>query len=162
MRLKEIFEVYPDARIIMTHRHPTNVVTSTASLISSVRTLYSDNEDPVQTGHEQADHWSAMFKIFLESRKALNKEDQIIDLYFDDFASDQVKTVRKIYDRFNWALSGVALKKFNQFLEQNPRDKHGYHIYSLETFGLTEEGINSQFSDYLNFLEHLKTLHDVA
>ena len=43
MRLTEIFEVYPDAKIIMTHRDPAKVVPSTASLISSVRSLYSDN-----------------------------------------------------------------------------------------------------------------------
>jgi len=162
MRLQEIFEVYPDARIIMTHRHPTKLVASTASLISSVRTLYSDNEDPKVTGQEQADYWSAMFSKFLSSRKALNKEDQIIDLYFDDFALDQIKTVKKIYNRFDWTLSDDTLTRFNHFLTQNPRDKHGYHIYSLETFGLKEEDINNQFSDYLRFLEHLKTIHDVA
>ena len=162
MRLKEIFEVYPDARIIMTHRHPTKLVASTASLLSSVRTLYSDNEDPVKTGHEQAEYWSAMFKMFLESRKSLNKEEQIIDLYFDDFALDQIQTVQKIYNRFNWTLSDDTLKRFQHFLDQNPRDKHGYHIYSLDTFDLTEEQINSQFADYLRFLEKLKTHYDVA
>ncbi len=61
MRLPEIFEVYPDAKIIMTHRPPEFVVASTASLISSVRSLYSNNEDPKRTGQEQADLWSLYF-----------------------------------------------------------------------------------------------------
>jgi len=54
MRLPEIFEVYPDARVIMTHRDPREVVSSTASLMSSVRSLYSDYEEPKTTGREQA------------------------------------------------------------------------------------------------------------
>jgi len=156
MRLPEIFEVYPDARIIMTHRHPEEVVASTASLISSVRSLYSDTEDPMRTGREQAELWSLYFKKFLENRKSLKKEDQIIDLRFEDFVKDQIGTVRKIYDRFNWSLSDVALKNFSSFLEKNPKDKNGKHIYSLEIFGLNKDNINHQYRDYLAFLEELK------
>jgi hypothetical protein len=157
MRLKELFEVYPDAKIIMTHRHPENVVASTASLISSVRSLYSDHEDPVRTGHEQAKLWSQYFTRFLESRKQLQKEDQIIDLHFEDFVSDQVATAKKIYEKFNWELTDETIEKFNNFLNENPKDKHGAHTYSLDTFGLTKDQINKQYSDYLTFLEQLNT-----
>ena len=156
MRLPELFEVYPDARIIMPHRDPTNVVTSTASLISSVRSLYSDHEDPFRTGAEQLETWSRYFRRFLESRKKLNKEDQIIDLRFDDFARDQIGTVRKIYERFGWELSDMALVHFKEFLIQNPKDKNGVHYYTPETFGLTREQINMEFQDYNEFLTTLQ------
>lgn len=159
MRLPEIFEVYPDAKIIMTHRPPEFVVASIASLISSVRSLYANNEDPKLTGREQADLWSLYFKKFLEDRKLLDKEDQIIDILFEDFVKDQVGTVQKIYKRFNWPLSDVAVDKFSHFLKKNPKDKNGKHIYSLETFGLNQEAINIQYRDYLTFLEQLKTNH---
>lgn len=155
MRLPELFEVYPDARIIMTHRDPSSVVTSTASLISSVRSLYSDHEDPHRTGREQLDTWSLYFKRFLESRQRLNKEDQIIDLKFDDFARDHVGTIRQIYERFGWELSEMALVRFNEFLVQNPKDKNGVHYYTPETFGLTREIINHEFEGYNDFLTTL-------
>lgn len=156
MRLPELFEVYPDARIIMPHRDPVNVVTSTASLISSVRSLYSDYEDPFRTGSEQLETWSLYFKRFLESRKSLNKEDQIIDLKFDDFARDQVGTIRKIYERFGWDLSDIAMVHFREFLLQNPKDKNGVHYYTPETFGLTREQINREFKEYNDFLYSLQ------
>ena len=159
MRLPEIFEVYPDAKIIMTHRPPEFVVASTASLISSVRSLYINTEDPKRTGREQADLWSLYFKKFLKDRENLNKEDQIIDLLFEDFVKDQVGTVKKIYKKFNWPVSDIALDKFSHFLEKNPKDKNGKHIYSLETFGLKQEAIDIQYRDYLNFLEQLKVNH---
>lgn len=161
MRLPELFEVYPDARIIMTHRPPEFVVASTASLMSSVRSLYSDNEDPKRTGREQADLWSLYFTKFLKDRKTLNKEDQIIDLQFEDFVKDQVGTVKQIYKRFNWSLSEKATYNFDHFLGKNPKDKNGKHIYSLETFGLEKEEIDYQYQDYLNFLEELKTNQNV-
>lgn len=156
MRLPELFEVYPDARIIMTHRDPTNVVTSTASLISSVRSLYSDHEDPHITGREQLETWSHYFKRFLESRQILNKEEQIIDLKFDDFARDHIGTIRKIYERFGWELTDIALVHFQEFLIQNPKDKNGVHYYTPETFGLTRDQINKEFTSYNEFLSRLQ------
>ncbi len=155
MRLPELFEVYPDARIIMTHRHPAKVVASTASLISSVRSLYGDHEDPIRTGHEQAEIWSMYFERFMESRKKLNKEDQIIDLKFDDFVKDQIGVVKKIYDRFDMHLSDEALAKFKHFLDQNPKDKKGVHVYTLVDFGLKEEEINRQYAHYIDFINEL-------
>ncbi len=154
-RLPEIFEVYPDARIIMTHRGPADIVSSTASLISSVRTLYSDHEDPNVTGAEQAMLWSRYFDRFIESRENLSRDEQIIDLKFEDFVNDQVGSIRKIYDRFGWELSDEALEKFRLFLEENPKDKHGKHEYSLDAFGLKEGEVNRQFSKYLGFYEQL-------
>ena len=155
MRLTEIFEVYPDAKIIMTHRDPTKVVPSTASLISSVRSLYSDYEDPKITGQEQLDIWSLYFDRFIESRKKLQKEDQIIDIKFEDFANDQIGTVKRIYDNFNWELTDETVDRFQRFLLKNPRHKNGVHQYELEDFGLTSEMVNNKFEAYNDFREQL-------
>jgi hypothetical protein len=156
MRLPELFEVYPDARIIMTHREPTNVVTSTASLLVSTRSLYSDREDPHRTGLEQLETWSNYFKRFLEARKMLNKEDQIIDLKFEDFAADHIGTIRKIYDKFGFELSEMALVHFKEFLIRNPKGKNGVHYYTPEDFGLTREQIDLEFIEYKEFLSTLQ------
>lgn len=155
MRLDEIFEVYPDARIVMTHREPTNVVTSIASLISSVRSLYSDHEDPVRTGHEQLELWSLYFEKFLESRKRLNKEDQFIDLKFEDFVEDHIAVVRRIYDKFNWMLPEAAIIRFENFLKANPREKNGLHFYQMKDFGLNKEMVDAKFTHYNQFLNQL-------
>lgn len=156
MRLPEIFEIYPDARIIMTHRHPSKVVASAASLVSSVRSLYSDNEDPIRTGNEHLEVWSSYFNRFLEDRKKLNKEDQIIDLQFEDFVKDQLGTVKKIYQKFDWNLDASSEERMKTFLAQNPKDKHGAHNYTLADFGLTEAQINEKYSNYNTFLEQLQ------
>ncbi|MEM7103869.1 MAG: sulfotransferase [Bacteroidota bacterium] len=154
-RLKVLFDVYPDARIIMTHRHPSKVVPSAASLVSSVRSLYSDHEDPFKTGKEQLDIWSMYFDRFLSDRQRINKEDQFIDLKFEDFVKDQLGTVRKIYERFGWTLSAKAEENMQAFLSNNPKDKHGKHNYSLEQFGLTESDIDSKYANYIQFLSTL-------
>lgn len=159
MRLEEIFTVYPDAKVIMTHRHPAQVVSSAASLVSSVRSLYSDEENPSRTGAEQAQLWSDYFSLFLESRERLNKEDQIIDLRFEDFVSDQLAVTKGIYHKFGWPLSGAAETKMRLFLARNPKDKHGIHEHSLESFGLSTTGINKQYRHYIDFLNQVTGEH---
>jgi hypothetical protein len=155
MRLPELFEVYPDAKIIMTHRHPFEIVPSTASLISSVRSLYSDNELPQRTGEEQAKVWSMYFSRCLESLKKFDKHDQIIHIRFEDFVSDQVETIKGIYRQFNWELSNEVLDRFSHFLTENPKDKHGRHAYTLADFGLKEREISILYADYIDFLNDL-------
>lgn len=155
MRLSALFEVYPDAKIIMTHRDPAKVVPSAASLISSVRSLYSDYEDPSRSGKEQLEFWKKAFDRFMKERAQLNKEDQILDLHFNDFVQDQMACVDKIYTHFNWNLDDESRAKMERFLALNPKGKHGHHEYSLEDFNLTQQEVSDEFKDYYTFLQNM-------
>jgi hypothetical protein len=155
IRLPELFEVYPDAKIIITHRHPFKIVPSIASLISSIRSLYSNHEDPKKTAFEQAEIWSDYFNRFLDSLNTLNKNNQITHVKFDDFVTDQIEIIKNIYRQFGWDLPNKTLVRFKTFLDENPKDKNGVHIYNLEDFGLTKECIEEKFSNYIDFINKI-------
>lgn len=155
MRLSALFDVYPDAKVIMTHRDPAKVVPSAASLISSVRSLYSDYEEPARSGKEQLDFWKMSFDRFMADRAQLNKEDQILDLHFNDFVRDQMACVDTIYSYFGWSLDDTSRAKMKSFLASNPKGKHGSHEYSLEDFNLSEDEVSKEFKDYYSFLEKM-------
>lgn len=155
MRLSALFEVYPDAKIIMTHRDPAKVVPSAASLISSVRSLYSDYEDPARSGMEQLDFWKMSFDRFMADRAQLNKENQILDLHFNDFVQDQMACVDKIYSYFDWSLDDASRSKMKDFLASNPKGKHGSHEYCLEDFNLTQSQVSEEFKEYYSFLDKM-------
>ena len=152
MRLQALFDVYPDARIIMTHRHPAYVVPSLASLISSTRSLYSNHEAVERSGQEQLRLWARYFERFLEDRQRLNREDQIVDVLFDDFVVDQMAVVRQIYERFGWRLDAGSAGRMEAFLRQEAKDKHGKHEYSLEMIGVQAAEIETHYRRYLDFL----------
>ena len=160
-RLRALFEVYPDARIVMTHRHPASIVPSVASLLTSIRSLYSDHEDSARTARENLQIWSSYFNRFVEDRSSLGKDDQIIDLQFEDFVRDPLGVVRSIYRRFGWELGDVAEQNMQEFLLQEQKDKHGRHEYSLEQFGLSEQDVADCFRVYLDFLDE-RTTADAA
>lgn len=152
MRLSAVFDVYPDAKVIATHRHPSQVVPSTASLISSMRSLYSDAEHTKRTGREQLRTWSDFLNRFLQDRQRLNKEEQIIDVHFDAFKEDQLSVVDSIYERFGWNLHPQDRERMQEFLREQPRGKHGVHEYSLAEFDIRPNELTAHFADYLDFL----------
>ncbi len=136
----------------MTHRHPASIVPSVASLLTSVRSLYTDHEDSARTARESLQIWSSYFNRFVEDRSLLGKDDQIIDVQFEDFIQDQLGVVRSIYRCFGWDLSYVAQQNMQEFLLQEQKDKHGRHEYSPEQFGLSEQDVSDSFRTYLDFL----------
>lgn len=153
MRLRALFEVYPDARIIVTHRHPASVVPSVASLISSMRSFYSDHEDTLRTGREQLLIWADYFARFLRDRRKLDREDQMVDVFFDDFAKNQMAAVDSIYSRFGWQLRPEDRARMEQLLKRERRGKHGVHKYSLGQIGVTRPELDNRYAHYLDFLE---------
>ena len=153
MRLRAIFEVYPDARVIVTHRHPASVVPSVASLISSMRSFYSDHEDTVRTGREQLLIWADYFARFLRDRRELGREDQMVDVFFDDFVKNQMSVVDSIYSRFGWELRPEDRARMKQLLQRERRGKHGVHQYSLNQIGVTRPELDNKYTHYLDFLE---------
>ncbi|MDE0453073.1 MAG: sulfotransferase [Gammaproteobacteria bacterium] len=156
MRLGALFEVYPDAKVIVTHRDPEYIVPSTASIISSMRSLYSDHEDTTRTGHEQLRIWADYFNQFLRDRQRLARESQIVDVLFDDFVRNQMGVVESVYDRFGWELHADDRGSMERFLRNEPRGKHGVHEYSLAQIGLTEADLDREYADYRDFLKSLE------
>ena len=156
MRLRSLFEVYPDARVIVTHRHPADVVPSVASLISSMRSFYSDHEDTLRTGREQLLIWADYFARFLRDRRELDREEQMVDVFFDDFVNDQMSVVDSVYSRFGWNLRPEDRDRMERFLRRESRGKHGVHEYSLDQVGVTRTEIDSEYARYLAFLETLR------
>ena len=156
MRLRALFAVYPDATVIMTHRHPDQVVPSVGSVVSSMRSLYSDHEDAKRTGREQFGIWADYIARFLEDRQSFGREEQIVDVLFDDFVRDQMAVVDSIYERLGWVLHTEDRARMEAFLQDEPRNKHGIHEYSLDSIGVTPEDINRKYSRYLGFLDSLR------
>jgi len=152
--LKNLFRVYPDAQIIMTHRHPYKIVASVSSLMSSVRSVYTDHPDVAATAREQLEMWSSYLNRFVAQRdQHTGKEKQFCDLFFGDFIRDPIAAVKQVYDHFGWTLSKEALSRMQQYMADNPRDKHGRHTYTLDQFGISREEVAAHYKTYIDYLE---------
>jgi hypothetical protein len=148
--LEHLLTRYPDARIVFTHRDPVKSMTSYASLTTLVRSMGSDDVDPL----EIAEDWTARIKRVLEHSIAVRAQEkfpkaQFYDMYFQDFVTDQFAVVEKIYDTFNLPMTGEAADRMKAFIADNPKDKHGIHRYSPDEYGVDPEQIRESFRPYM-------------
>lgn len=155
--LKWLLDVYPDARIIQTHRDPLTVVPSCASLLTSMRSALQDNITPAEMGEDALNLCDAWLTNGLEARqKETRRNDSkavFIDVHYKDLAADPMGTIEKIYHSFDLDLTGETRDRIQDYLNKNPRHKHGKHSYCLEQYNLTEEQVKERFQYYYDYLK---------
>ncbi|MGH0035400.1 MAG: sulfotransferase family protein [Myxococcota bacterium] len=152
--IQHVHREYPDALFVQTHRDPVRVLVSIASLVATLRTLSSDEVSLARVAEYYA--W-ALAKGYENTvayrRSGALPESQVVDLYFHDFMRDQVGTVRRAYEHFGLELSDSAAAAMRSFLDDNPADKHGRHLYRFQDIGLDEGEVRSMFQGYQGYFE---------
>lgn len=145
--LDDLTTVYPDAQLVMTHRDPAEVVGSACSLIRLVRPMFSDTVDLRRIADQMIDTFDLMIAR-QNAYRDKHGEDSIFDIQYTEQLRGPIAQMRKLYDHFDEPLTTDAEAAMSRLLANNPQGKHGKHIYSLEEFGLTKEGVRTHFKDY--------------
>jgi hypothetical protein len=142
-----IFKIFPDARVIWTHRDPFAASASSFSMRSHARPMFQTDIDlpymrckwPVQLG--------------LHTRRpmelARERGDAIFNLYYDDMIADPLAQMRKIYAWLGWEWNAATEEGMQGWLSENPQGRFGSHSYSLAKWGLTRKDLEPYFADYL-------------
>lgn len=147
--IDQIFETYPDARIIQTHRNPMEVIGSLCSFSWHLRSTFSDEVNCAQIGFEELNLWSNALNKAMESRaKHHDKKDQIIDIMYKDFVKDSVASVQSILEKFELPRDASTVEKLKLHTQKNQKDRHGKHTYDIKDFGLDQERDKVLFSAY--------------
>ncbi len=61
---------------------------------------------------------------------------------------DPFGTTRRIYEHFGLELTRAVEQGVRDYLDANPRDKHGSHRYTLEEFGLDRDEVDAASAEY--------------
>lgn len=144
-----LFDVYPDAMVVQTHRDPLRVVPSVASLERTLRMVSSDAVDAEILGRQQLKVWSTVLEQGMSARAAHpEREAQILDLPMEEIVRDPIACVERVYRYFDLELSAEARARMERHLARHPKDRFGTHRYSLESFGLDEAAVSQAFKGY--------------
>ena len=134
--LDALLAIYPDARIVQTHRDPLKVIASLANLVALLRSMSSDRIDRAAIGAEWTARLADGLHRSMDVRGHLPPETApVFDMHFSEFIRDEIGMVRRIYQHFGLELTLDAEERMRRFLRENPRDKHGAHRYRLEDAG---------------------------
>jgi hypothetical protein len=150
--LDKLLEVYPDARIVQTHRDPLRVVASLAHLVAVLRGMGSDAIDRGAIGAD----WSERLALGLGRTLAVRRsgaipEDRVFDIQFTEFVGNEIATIRRMYEHFGMALTDEAAGRMRAYLASNPKDGKGAHRYALSDAGLSPASERKRFADYQEY-----------
>jgi hypothetical protein len=148
--LEHLLRTYPDARIVFTHRDPVKSVTSYASLTTLVRTAGSDEVDQLEIAQDWIARLKRVIDHALSIRAAGPYPDAIFyDMQFSDFVADQFAVISDIYDAFGLPMSDDGAARMQAFIAENPKGKHGLHLYTPEEYGIDPDAVRREFRLYI-------------
>jgi hypothetical protein len=150
-----LLDAFPDACLLMTHRTPMDTIPSGLRLLECFYKPFTDrqaNPEAYVEGVKMATD------AHLEWR-ATQPNDRFLDVPFSQLVGPPEHTLRSIYAYADEPLSDASLKCMNDWASGdigNPQKKYGKHQYSLDQFGLTQERIATDFSNYIAFIDELE------
>jgi Sulfotransferase family len=88
--------VFPDARFVMTHRDPTDVILSVADVYADIIAGFTDHIDRHYIGRLNVEHWSLGMQRALQFRDR-GADDRFYDIDFRAMQADPIGRVKGLY-----------------------------------------------------------------
>ncbi|HUD30669.1 MAG TPA: sulfotransferase [Novosphingobium sp.] len=142
---------YPDARFVMTHRDPTDVMLSVATVYADIIGKFSDHVDDAYIGELNVRCWSEAMTRAIAFREAGN-DHRFFDIHFRAMHEDAIREVRALYawlgedvsTRFSEAMA--AWWASNTAAERMAKPDPA-------RFGLDAGAVRAHFADYLRHMD---------
>jgi hypothetical protein len=148
-----IFEEYPDARVILTHRNPLVAFPSLCRLMESWCITFDRDGCFDKHRFAQVLHSLALPTImvpFQYRKDNTEKESHIVDCLYAELFSNPIAMVKKIYETFSLDYTEEFEQRMKGYLQSNQQGKYGRHRYSLEEYGLDAESLYHEFKAYMD------------
>lgn len=145
--LDQLVARYPDASIIWTHRSPLEAVSSFASLVTTLRTGFSDAVDQRAAGQFELQHQAKIVKKGMLKSETIPSS-QLFHASYSAIASAPIDVIRSIYQHFGYELTASTEAAMRAYLQNRPKDLYGKHHYTAEQFGICAEDVEPLFSSY--------------
>jgi len=146
--LTAIFESFPDACMIWTHRDPAAVVGSYCSMVEVLST-HREAIDPNEIGAAVLEYLGQCVERGMSQRRAC-PADRFVDVHHHEFVANPLGVVQRVYAAFGLSLDAGAAARMRAEIElstANPRS--GEHRYSLARYGLNRDQVHGRFRAYM-------------
>ena len=146
--LPALLAVYPDARLVQTHRDPLQTLPSNASLVHTMRAGMDPAADPADTGRDVFAMMADGIDLSLAARADPGIDGRILDIAYRDTVDDPIGTVRRIHEHFGLPFSIAHQRNIEARIEQDAANRTKAHRYTPEEYGMSAGEIASRFKDY--------------
>jgi len=149
-QLRALFDVYPDARIVRTHRDPLKTLPSAISLMGTLKWMRCNQVDMSRAPVLLAFGYAYIYRKEIEQRASgVLPDDRFVDVQFSELLRDPVGTVGAVYRKLDWPFTDDVRARVAAYAASKPRGSRGVHRYSLDEVGLDAEEERERFRFYL-------------
>jgi hypothetical protein len=145
--LDTLLSVFPDAKVIHTHRDPLKVVPSFSSMMAHAGALLTRDIDPRAVGRRVANQMVNSVERAIEARERA-PGGSVLDVQYRDLIRAPLAEMERIYDFIGLEWNADAAASVTNWSKANPQHKYGVHHYGLEDFGLDGEELAARFKRY--------------
>ena len=153
-------EVYPDARFVLTHRDPVNVIASACNLVRVLAGTFTDADWTAYIRETWPEIIGTLLdnqNAFRDSQIAAGRAHAFVDLAYSDLVADPISTIGALYEQLGETFTPQAEQAMRAHSAEHKKDRFGSHSYSLEEWGLDRDELTERVQPYLtryaDFLE---------
>jgi hypothetical protein len=126
-KIKFLLQLFPDAKFIHICRNPYNVYMSTWKLYNSILPLFSfQHVNKENFDKSILSIYKGIYKNYLEERRLIPKEN-LIEIKYEDFIKDPIKTLEKIYSKFELSNFEKVKPFFKNYVKKHENYKRNHH-----------------------------------
>ncbi|NNK06931.1 MAG: sulfotransferase [Myxococcales bacterium] len=154
--VKEILEVYPDARFVFIHRDPAETLSSICSLHAYTRSVFSSDVEAKAIGAELSE--SYMTRLLEPAVAAVDRlpAGRVAHVRAPDLGRDPVGTIAEAYQTLGFELGDGARASMHAYMRAKRSNPAPRHVHSPEGFGLDADAIHERFAGYCARFELLR------
>jgi len=149
-QLGPLIATFPDATVAFTHRDPVAVIQSAITMMAYSDRLRRTSIEPAWL----LDYWSDRVHRLLSAcvrDRDLVPADRSIDISFHHLDGNEMVLLEELYHRGGVVLTSEVRGRFQQYLDGNPRGRHGRIRYDLQRhFGISADELRERFEFYFN------------
>src|SRR5215470_6932490 len=143
--LRDISNVYPDARLVLVHRDPVRVLASVAKLTEVLRRPFARNVDRIEIGREVSASWLDGAQRMSELSSNGNS---VLHLNYRQIISSPLDAVKAVYEHCGLVLTGQAEGRMRSWLRARVNVRRQWRDYKLADFGLDARLLRERFAHY--------------
>ena len=132
--LPVLFNVFPDAQVLITHRDPIYAQASVTNLAGTFFWMRSNKPLDVKAfeGLLSPEMMSVNLNRTIDwLEDGIIPKDQVSHSLYADLISDPVKALSKVYDQIGLDFTETSRAKMKAYLAAKPKAKFGKHKYSI-------------------------------
>jgi hypothetical protein len=145
--LEYLDDAFPDARFVMTHRDPTEVMVSVADVYMEVGRQFSEDLNPVYLGDLNVRDWTVAMNRIVEFRR-VHGDDRFFDIDFRAFQHDPIGEVHALYSWLGEPVSPQFEEGMRAWWAHHGADREQNVHPDPRQFGLDVDQLGAAFGPY--------------